>query len=269
MKDNDIKANCPYKSDIKCDAAVNLLCDNLCVYHPRYVDDGSNMNYKTHRCPYRESTTCSGEDCGNDCTFHPDYEEERRYTNNKLDRPDLDLDFDEDESECNLLKDKKNWKNGLAPCVGCERECPITAGMSELTYDDGYEQAMIDCGNAVEDAYLDGYKACFYGKPPVVEDEELKAIRSEQPPTSKGYRASSDAEKVVDEDMYVSGKILCMVEDAKKSLFEVRKKIYKTDIVAEEQRVLALKILKVVDLLDEVQHQYTSDAMYEYLGYME
>ena len=60
-----------------------------------------------------------------------------------------------------------------------------------------------------------------------------------------------------------------VVEDAKKSLFEVRKKIYKTDIVAEEQRVLALKILKVVDLLDEVQHQYTSDAMYEYLGYME
>ena len=71
------------------------------------------------------------------------------------------------------------------------------------------------------------------------------------------------------DDFCVSGKILCMVEDAKKNLFEVRKKIYKSNIDAEEQRMLALKILKVVDLLDEVQHQYTSDEMYRYLGYME
>lgn len=145
-----------------------------------------------------------------------------------------------------------------------QKQCSYERG-----FEKGYEQAMIDCSNAVEDAYLDGYKACFYGEPPEVEDEEIREILSEQSPTQKGCSVNTGAEKIVEEDMYVSGKILCMVEGAKKSLFEVRKKIYKSDIDAEEQRVLALKILKVVDLLDKVQHQYTSDEMYRYLGYME
>ena len=268
MKDIDLKATCPYKGDVKCDAAVNALCDNLCVYHPRYIDDGSNLNYKTHRCPYRESTTCSGEDCGSDCCFYPDYEDDYTYTNRKIDRPDLDFEFDEDEKQCSLLKYKKNWKNGIGPCVSCERECPITAGMTELTYDDGYEQAMIDCGNAVEDAYLDGYKNCFCGKPPVVEDDELRKVLSEQLSTLPNYMENAGIETIND-DLCISGKILCMVEDAKKSLFEVRKKIYKSDISNEEQRDLALKLINVAELLDRVQHQYTSDAMYEYLGYME
>ena len=138
----------------------------------------------------------------------------------------------------------------------------------ERGFEKGYEQAMVECSGSLEDTYLNAYKDGYYGKPPVVEDDELRAILSEQPVTPKTYIENTDMETVTD-DLCVSGKILCMVEDAKKSLFEVRKKIYKSDIGAEEQRVLALKILKVVDLLDEVQHQYTSDAMYEYLGYME
>ena len=75
--------------------------------------------------------------------------------------------------------------------------------------------------------------------------------------------------ETINDDLCISGKILCMVEDAKKSLFEVRKQIYSSSINKEEQRTLAIKILKVVDLLDNVQQQYTSDEMYKYLGYME
>ena len=133
----------------------------------------------------------------------------------------------------------------------------------ERGFEKGYEQAMIECSGGLEDTYLDGYKDCLCGKPPVVEDDELREVLPEQPTTPKPYM------ETVTDDLCVSGKILCMVEDAKKSLFEVRKKIYKSNIDAEEQRVLALKILKVVDLLDEVQHQYTSDEMYRYLGYLE
>ena len=55
------------------------------------------------------------------------------------------------------MKDIEKKANGFAPCVGCERECPITADMTELTYDDGYEQAMIDCRDGAETSYLDGY----------------------------------------------------------------------------------------------------------------
>ena len=280
MKDIDLKATCPYRSDIKCDAALNLLCDNKCCYHPRYVDDGLNENYKVHRCPYSENTTCSGEICGNDCCFHPNYDEdsgtdfrndwgENAYINKKIDRADLDFDFDEDESECGLLKDKKNWKNGIGPCVGCERECPITSGMTELTYDDGYEQAMIDCRDGAETSYLDGYKDCFYGEPPAVEDDEIREILSEQLATPKGCRVTADTEKVVNGDLCISGKILCMIEDAKEKLFEVRKQIYTPCISAEKQKALAFRLFAVEELLDKVQHEYTSDAMYEYLGYIE
>ena len=133
----------------------------------------------------------------------------------------------------------------------------------ERGFEKGYEQAMVECSGSLEDTYLNAYKDGYYCKPPVVEDDELKAILLEQPTTPKPYTETAT------DDFCVSGKILCMVEDAKRNLFEVRKKIYKSDIDTEEQRALAFKILKVVDLLDEVQHQYTSDAMYEYLGYME
>ena len=306
MKKIKLKATCPYKSDIKCDAAVNALCDNKCVYHPRYVEDGSNMNYKAHRCPYSESTTCSGEDCGNDCCFHPDYEDEYTYTNRKIDRPDLDFDIGEDENPCSLLKDKNNWKNGLAPCVGCERECPITAGLveeetPELTYDDGVidgmnklqewynegrrvgydkgvadgyskgqEDMMIECSEAAEENYLSGYKACFYGEEPMVEDDEIREILSQEPLTPKGHRVNDNAEKVVNGDLYVSGKILCMVENAKEKLYDIYKRVFASGVNGEEeQRTCARELLGVVKILDDVQHEYTSDALYEYLGYME
>lgn len=138
----------------------------------------------------------------------------------------------------------------------------------ERGFEKGYEQAIIECASGLEDAYISGYKTCMHNEPPMIEDAELRNALSEQPATPKTYMENADMETVTD-DLCVSGKILCMVEDAKKSLFEVRKKIYKSDIDTEEQRALAFKILKVVDLLDAVQHQYTSDAMYEYLGYME
>ena len=350
MKEIDLKATCPYKADVKCDAAANLLCDNLCVYHPRYVDDGSNMNYKAHRCPYRESTTCSGEDCGMDCCFHPDYDEEDKRTIKKIERPDLDFDMNEDDvvseyenglpvrnltdeeyaefkknvdafndgfelgvdfvlekerkKQCSLLKDKKNWHNGFAPCVGCERECPITADMveekePELTYDNGVvdgmnklqewynegcrvgydrgvsegfekgrEDMLVECSNAAEDNYLCGYKDGYYGEPPMVEDDELREVLSEQPATPKTYMENAGIETLTD-DFCVSGKVLCMVEDAKKKLAEIRREIYTSSINYGEKRLIAFKILKIVDLLDSVQHQYTSDEMYRYLGYME
>ena len=304
MKDIDLKATCPYKADVKCDAAINALCDNLCCYHPRYTDDGLNENYKVHRCPYRESTTCSGEDCGMDCCFHPDYDEEDKRTIKKIDRPDLDFDMNEDENSCSLLKDKKNWKNGLAPCVGCERECPVTAGMveekePEMTYDNGVvdgmnklqewynvgksvgydkgvaeayekgrEDMLIECSNSAEDSYLSGYKDGLYGEPPMIEDDELRKVMSEQPAPQKTYIENAGIEALVD-DFCVSGKVLCMVEDAKKSLADIRREIYTSSINYNEKRLLAFKLLKIVDMLDSVQHQYTSDEMYRYLGYME
>lgn len=349
MKEIDLKATCPYKADMKCDAAVNALCDNLCCYHPRYVDDGLNENYKTHRCPYRESTTCSGETCGEDCSFHPEYDEEDKPIK-KINRPDIDFDMDEDdvvseyenglpvhnlsdeeyaelkkkfdafndgfemgvefalgrenEKQCSLLKDKKNWHNGLAPCVGCERNCPITAGMveekvPELTYDDGVvdgmnklqewynegrrasydkgvaegyekgqEDMMIEFSNSAEDSYLSGYKDGFYGEPPMIEDDELRKVMSEQSATSTNYMQDAGIETLVD-DFSVSGKVLCMVEDAKKKLADIRREIYTSSIKYDEKRLIAFKILKIVDVLDSVQHQYTSDELYRYLGYME
>lgn len=344
-----MKATCPYKADIKCDAAVNLLCDNLCVYHPRYVDDDSNMNYKTHRCPYRESTTCSGETCGEDCSFYPKYDEEDKPIK-KIDRPDIDFDMDEDdvvseyenglpvrnlsdeeyaelkkkfdafndgfemgvefalekenENPCSLLKDRKNWNNGLAPCVGCERDCPITAGMveekePELTYDDGVvdgmnklqewynagkrvgydkgvaegyekgqEDMIIEFSGAAEDNYLCGYKDGIYGEPPMVEDDELREVLSEQPALQKTYMENTGVETLVD-DFCVSGKVLCMVEDAKKKLTDIRREIYTSNINYGEKRLIAFKLIKIVEILDSVQHQYTSDEMYKYLGYIE
>ena len=128
---------------------------------------------------------------------------------------------------------------------------------------------MVECSGSLEDTYLNAYKDGYYGKPPVVEDEELSKVLSEQQSIPKSCRFSNNYEKDAVEDLYVSGKILCMVEDAKKSLFEVRKKIYTSDINNEEQRTLAIKILKVVELLDNVQQQYTADEMYRFLGYME
>lgn len=355
MKEIDLKATCPYKSNVKCDAAVNALCDKLCAYHPRYVDDGSKMNYKTHRCPYSESTTCSGETCGYDCFLNLDYdgsEENCKQNFKKIDRPDLDFDMNEDtdvvsdyenglpvrnltdeeyanlkekfkvfndgfemgvdfalekesEKKCSLLKDKSNLNGGLAPCVECERDCPITAGMveekePELTYDDGVvdgmnklqewynagkrvgydkgvsegyekgqEDMMIECSGTAEDNYLCGYKDGLYGEPPMVEDDELREVLSKQPPAPKGCRVNMDAEKVVNGDLYVSGKILCMVEDAKERLTEIRREIYTSNINHDEKRLLAFKLIKIVEVLDSVQHQYTSDEMYKYLGYIE
>lgn len=321
MKDIDnMKATCPYKADVKCDAAINLLCDNKCVYHPRYVDDGLNENYKTHRCPYAESTTCSGETCGADCCFHPDYDEEsgtdfrndwgendKEYSKRaikKIDRPDLEFDIDGDENPCSLLKDRKNWNNGLAPCVGCERDCPITAGMveekePELTYDDGVvdgmnklqewynagkrvgydkgvaegyekgqEDMIIEFSGAAEDNYLCGYKDGIYGEPPMVEDDELREVLSEQPALQKTYMENTGVETLVD-DFCVSGKVLCMVEDAKKKLTDIRREIYTSNINYGEKRLIAFKLIKIVEILDSVQHQYTSDEMYKYLGYIE
>ena len=103
----------------------------------------------------------------------------------------------------------------------------------------------------------------------MVEDDELREVLSEQALTPKGCRVNGDTEKVVSGGLYISGKILCMVEYAKENLFEVRKQIYSSSINKEEKRALALSLFKVADLLDKVQHQYTSDEMYRYLGYME
>ena len=80
---------------------------------------------------------------------------------------------------------------------------------------------------------------------------------------------TADTEKVVNGDLCISGKILCMIEDAKEKLFEVRKQIYTPCISAEKQKALAFRLFAVEELLDKVQHEYTSDAMYEYLGYIE
>ena len=145
-----------------------------------------------------------------------------------------------------------------------QKQCSYERG-----FEKGYEQAVIECSGGLEDAYLDGYKDSLYGKPPVVEDEELRDALLEQPPSTNTYMENTGVETLVDDVFCISGKILNMVEEAKKDLYEVRKKIYKSDIGTEEQQALALKILKVVDLLTSVQHHYTSDEMYRYLGYME
>ena len=167
------------------------------------------------------------------------------------------------------MKDIEKKANGFAPCVGCERECPITADMTELTYDDGYEQAMIDCRDGAETSYLDGYKDCFYGEPPAVEDDEIREILLEQPKTSLNYMENAGIEKLYD-DFCVSGKVLCMIETAKKKLYHIRKQIYTSGANGEkEQRNFALELFNVVKILDDAQHQYTSDALYDFLGYME
>ena len=139
----------------------------------------------------------------------------------------------------------------------------------ERGFEKGYEQAMVECSGSLEDTYLNAYKDGYYGNPPLVEDDELRDALSKQPPNTNAYMENAGVETLVDDIFCISGKILNMVEDAKKDLYEVRKKIYKSDIGTEEQQALALKILKVVDLLTSVQHHYTSDEMYRYLGYME
>ena len=144
-----------------------------------------------------------------------------------------------------------------------QKQCSYERG-----FEKGYEQAMVECSGSLEDTYLNAYKDGYYCKPPLVEDDELRKVLSEQLSTLPNYMENAGIETIND-DLCISGKILCMVEDAKKSLFEVRKKIYKSDISNEEQRDLALKLINVAELLDRVQHQYTSDAMYEYLSYME
>ena len=145
-----------------------------------------------------------------------------------------------------------------------QKQCSFERGLEK-----GYEQAMVECAGAAEDNYLCGYKDGFYGEPPMVEDDELRDALSEQPPSTNTYMENAGVETLVENVFCISGKILNMVEEAKKDLYEVRKKIYKSDIGTEEQQTLALKILNVVDLLTSVQHQYTSDEMYRYLGYME
>lgn len=146
-----------------------------------------------------------------------------------------------------------------------QKQCSFERG-----FEKGYEQAMIDCRDGAETSYLDGYKDCFYGEPPAVEDDEIREILSEQPLTPKVCRVNNNVEKVANGDLYVSGKILCMIEDAKEKIHNIRKKIYSSGISGEtEQRKCAIDLLTVVDLLDKVQHEYTSDALYEYLGYME
>ena len=139
----------------------------------------------------------------------------------------------------------------------------------ERGFETGYEQAMVECSGSLEDTYLNAYKDGYYGKPPMVEDDELRDALSEQPPSTNTYMENAGVETLVDDVFCISGKILNMVEEAKKELYEVRKKIYQSDIGIEEQQTLALKILNVVDLLTSVQHHYTSDEMYRYLGYME
>lgn len=91
-----------------------------------------------------------------------------------------------------------------------QKQCSFERG-----FEKGYEQAIVECSGSLEDTYLNAYKDGYYGKPPVVEDDELRAILSEQPVTPKTYIENTDMETVTD-DLCVLGKILCMVEDAKK-----------------------------------------------------
>ncbi len=69
------------------------------------------------------------------------------------------------------------------------------------------------------------------------------------------------------DDLFISGEILNKIEEAKKSLFAVRWRIYSSNIDSEEQKDLAVRLINVADLLSSVQQQYTSDEMYRYLGY--
>ena len=229
MYDVDFKANCPYKNDIICDAAVNLLCDNLCKHHPRYVEGGSNMNFQTHRCPYSDGTTCSGDDCKSDCFFHPDY-----------------MDY-------------------------VERTRTPEERKAGLTYDDGYEKGKedmaIEMSANLEDAYLDGFKACWRGEEPMIEDSELRELRFENMAYSKGCRVNNDSSKVVNGDLNVSGKLLCMIEDVKERLNRLHSQVLTSGITGEkEQRYGATEILCIIDILNRVQQEYVSDALYEYLG---
>ena len=136
-------------------------------------------------------------------------------------------------------------------------------------YAKGKEDMMIEMSNQLEDAYLDGYKACWYGDEPMVEDDEIRDMLSEKAAFSKGCRINNDTEKIVNGDLYVSGKILCMVEDAKERLNELHSQVLTSGFNGErEQRNGAIDILDVIHILDKVQQEYVSDALYEYLGYM-
>lgn len=257
MKDIEVKVTCPYKSDIKCGAAVNLLCDNLCKYHPRYVEGGSNMNFQTHRCPYSDGTTCSGEDCKSDCFFHPDYMDYIESTQTSEDRqPELAY----DNGVVDGINKLEEWyKDGRS--VGYER------GFAE-GYAKGKEDMMIEMSNQLEDAYLDGYKDCFCGEEPMVEDDDIREFISGNLAYSKDGRVYYSSEPEIESDMYVSGKILCMVEEAKERLNKLHSKVLTSGITGEkEQRYGAVDILAVIDILGSVQKEYVSDALYEYLGH--
>ena len=136
-------------------------------------------------------------------------------------------------------------------------------------YAKGKENVMIEMSNQLEDAYLDGYKACWYGDEPMVKDDEIRDMLSEKAAFSKGCRINNDTEKIVNGDLYVSGKILCMVEDAKERLNELHSQVLTSGFNGErEQRNGVIDILDVIHILDKVQQEYVSDALYEYLGYM-
>ena len=293
MKDIEIKANCPYKSDIKCDAAVNLLCDNLCKHHPRYIESGSNMNFQTHRCPYSDGTTCSGETCSTDCFLRPDYEEDadttKEYENGLPIRNLSDEEYTEIKKKFKAFEEgfemgfnfalekeepELKYDNGVADGIDKldewykeGRRVGYDRGVAE-GYAKGKEDAMIGFSEELEDAYLSGYKDCFYGEQPMIEDDELRDVLSQQPPSPKGCRVNSDTKKVVNGDMYVSGKILCMIEDAKEKLKALHSTVLASGIKGEkEQRNGAVDILGIIEILNRVQQEYTSDALQEYLGY--
>ena len=103
----------------------------------------------------------------------------------------------------------------------------------------------------------------------MIEDDELRDIMSEWEPSPKGCRINNDTEKVVNGDLYVSGKILCMVEDAKERLNDLHSLVLTSGITGEkEQRTGAIDILFVIEILNKIQQEYVSDALYEYLGYV-
>ncbi len=134
----------------------------------------------------------------------------------------------------------------------------------ESGFKQGQEKAMAECSGYLDEAYLEGYKDCLNGIEPSIEDDELKSIMTEQSYTQSGRKANN-IEDI--DDLIVSGEILHMIEEAKKSLFAVRWRIYSSNIGIEEQKELAVKLINVADLLSSVQLQYTSDEMYRYLGY--
>lgn len=147
------------------------------------------------------------------------------------------------------------------------RRVGYNRGVSE-GYAKGKEDAVIGFSEELEDAYLSGYKDCFYGEEPMVEDDELRDVLSEWTTSPKGCGINNDTEKVVNGDLYVSGKILRMIEDAKERLNDLHSKVLTSGIIGEtEQRNGAVNILGIIHILDGVQHEYTSEALYEYLGY--